>query len=290
MKKLSIVFIFVTMSLGLFACTQTPEETGPIDISYQWSEATTLQAVEYENREFFRDGIGIVELDRCVDGDTSTFTSGTGRPFTVRYIGIDTAESTTRVEPWGMPATLYVCEILEAAEIIILERDLAVGNRDNFGRELAYVWVDGILLNLRLVEEAFTPAQGTGILKYGDAFLAAQAHAMRTGRRIWGETDPGFNAEIIELTVEELLVNKEMYVNRFLNVTGKVTRIGGGNFHMGTAVGEDILVYARNQIPATISEFFDPGSTIKLNNVFLTRFGGQWQLTNFIVRDVEFLD
>jgi len=291
MKKTFMILMFILMTVALTACQETPsvEEGTPV-ISYQWTESLDLQAVEYENREFFRDGIGAVTLDRCVDGDTTFFQSGTSRPFSVRYIGIDTRESTTRVDAWGMPASLFVCEILEGATTIVLERDEAVGNKDNFGRELAYVWVDGILINLRLVEEAFTPAVGAGVLKYGDAFLRAQQHAMSTGRRIWGETDPSFDGEPLSITMEELFENKELYVNRFLNITGVVTEVSGGNFRFGINGGEDILVYARNQIPATIADEFQPGKNLRLNNIYLTNFNNQWQLTNFIIRDVEFLD
>jgi len=291
MKKSITIFTLLMMAFVLVACQGATEvDESPKVISFEWTESLDLQAVEYEDREFFRDGIGEVTLERCVDGDTTFFQSGTSRPFSVRYIGIDTRESTTRVDAWGMPASLYLCEILESAETIVLERDPAVGNKDNFGRELAYVWIDGVLINLRMVEEAFTPAVGAGVLKYGDAFLRAQQHAMSTGRRIWGEKDPSFDGEPVDVTVEEFFQNKEQYVNKFLNITGYVTEISGGNFRFGTMEGEDILVYARNQIPATIVDAFQPGSQIRLNNIFLTNFNDQWQLTNFIIRDVEFLD
>jgi endonuclease YncB( thermonuclease family) len=291
MKKSITIFTLLMMAFVLVACQETTEvDESPKVISYEWTESLDLQAVEYEDREFFRDGIGEVTLERCVDGDTTFFQSGTSRPFSVRYIGIDTRESTSRVDAWGMPASLYLCEILESAETIVLERDSAVGNKDNFGRELAYVWIDGVLINLRMVEEAFTPAVGAGVLKYGDAFLRAQQHAMSTGRRIWGETDPSFDGEPVDVTVEEFFQNKEQYAYKFLNITGYVTEVSGGDFRFGTMEGEDILVYARNQIPATIADAFQPGSQIRLNNIFLTNFNDQWQLTNFIIRDVEFLD
>jgi micrococcal nuclease len=291
MKKILTIFMGMAALLLLAACSGPAEQVEhSTELSSQWSDALTLQPVEYENRDFLRDGIGIVNYIACVDGDTSIFQSiNGGRQLRVRYVGIDTAESTSRVEPWGMPATQYVCDILESAELIVLEMDPAAGRLDNFGRDLAYVWVDGKLLNLMIVEQAFSPAVGAAILKYGDSFIAAQEHARNTRRRIWGETDPGFIGEPMDVTIDELLANLEEFSNRFINVTGVVTNRDNGNFYLGNE-DDDIYVFARNSIPAIIANEFDEGKTLRLNNVYLTKFSGRWQLTNFLIGNVEFLD
>jgi micrococcal nuclease len=291
MKKIFTIFMGMVAVLLLAACSGPTEQVEPsTELSSQWSDALTLQSVEYENRDFLRDGIGIVNYIACVDGDTSIFQSiNGGRQLRVRYVGIDTAESTSRVEPWGMPATQYVCDILDNAELIVLEMDPAAGRLDNFGRDLAYVWVDGKLLNLMIVEQAFSPAVGAAILKYGDAFIAAQEHARNTRRRIWGETDPGFIGEPIDVTIDELLANLEEFSNRFINVTGVVTNRVDGNFYLGNEE-DDIYVFARNSIPAIVINEFDKGKTLRLNNVYLTKFSGRWQLTNFLIDNVEILD
>ena len=291
MKLFYALFMALVGLFTLSACGAEPtEDSTPLELSSEWSDALDLQTVEYEGRDFLVDGIGQVNYISCVDGDTSVFQSiNGGRLLRVRYVGIDTAESTSRVEPWGMPATEYVCDVLDNAEVIVLELEPAAGRLDNFGRDLAYVWVDGRLLNLMIVEQAFSPAVGAASLKYGDSFIAAQEHARKTGRRIWGETDPGFIGEPLDVEIEDLLANREDYRNRFVNITGTVTRRENGNFYIGTDT-DDIFVFARNSIPAIISNEFDVGKTLRLNNVYLTRFSGGWQLTNFQIRDVEFLD
>lgn len=291
MKLFLATTILITGLFSIAACTtDDPENETPLELSSEWSDALDLQAVEYEGRDFLADGIGEVDYISCVDGDTSVFQSvNGGRLLRVRYVGIDTAESTSRVEPWGMPATEYVCDILDQAEVIVLELEPSAGRLDNFGRDLAYVWVDGRLLNLMIVEQAYSPAVGAGSLKYGEAFIAAQEHARSTGRRIWGETDPGFIGDPLDVEIDELLANLEDYQNRFINVTGTVTRRVDGNFYIGDDENE-LFVFARNSIPAVIASEFDAGKTLRLNNVYLTRFSGNWQLTNFLVRDVEFLD
>lgn len=287
MQRIALIISLITVFGLLYACSEDPPVEDPSTLSSEWSDSLDLQPVEYEGREFLRDGIGEVELSACVDGDTSMFTYGTVTPFRVRYLGIDTRESTASVQPWGRPAAEFTCEYLENAESIVLEMDSEAGRLDNYGRYLAYVWVDGKLLNLMVVEQAYAPAVGTGSLKYGDELLAAQTHAKTTGLKIWGETDPSFIGEPLDVTMEELLSDLEAYRDRFVNVTGIVTRRVGQDFYFGTE-DNDIFVYTQGQISALIASEFEVGRTLILNNLFLTDYNGNWQLTNFNIREVTF--
>lgn len=287
MQRMFLLGLLLLMMSLLQACTEEPPTEEPPTLSSEWSDALDLQAVEYEGREFLRDGIGEVELSSCVDGDTSMFSYGTVTPFRVRYLGIDTRESTASVQPWGRPAAEFTCEYLENAETIVLEMDVNAGRLDNYGRYLAYIWVDGKLLNLMVVEQAYAPAVGTGSLKYGDELLAAQTNAKATGLRVWGETDPSFVGEPLDLTMEELLSDLDAYRDRFVNVTGIVTRRDGQDFYFGTE-DDEIFVYTQGQISALIASEFEPGRILVLNNLFLTDYNGNWQLTNFNIREVVF--
>jgi micrococcal nuclease len=287
MRRFIFMGLITLLTTVLYACSQEPIETQPPSLSSEWSDNLDLQPVQYEGREFIRDGIGEVQLSACVDGDTSIFTYGTASPFRVRYLGIDTREMTSKVEPWGRPAGDYVCEYLTNAETIVLEMDDSAGKFDNYGRYLAYVWVDGKLLNLMIVEQAYAPAVGTGSLRYGNELLAAQTNARATGLRIWGETDPSFIGEPLDLTMEELLSDLEAYKDRFVNVTGIVTRRSNQDFFFGTE-DDDIFVFTQGQITTLIASEFEPGSELGLNNVFLTKYNGNWQLTNFNIRQVVF--
>lgn len=287
MKNVFTLFIMILTSSILFACEEPESIPENLEISSEWSDALDLQPVEYEGREFLSDGIGEVTLDRCVDGDTTYFTYGSTRPFSVRYLGMDTRESTAKIQPWGRAASDFTCDILTNAETIVLEMDASAGRLDNYGRYLAYVWADGTLLNLRLVEEAYAPAVGTGGLKYGEELFAAQTHAKSTDRRIWGETDPSFIGDPLDVSMDELLANPEEYRDRFVNVDGTVTARDGGDFYFGDDTGS-IYVYTQNQITATIANEFAIGSELRLNNVYLTDHSGEWQLTNFNIREVTF--
>jgi endonuclease YncB( thermonuclease family) len=110
------------------------------------------------------------EIQMWEDGDTPTALCGPGREkHVVRMLGIDTAESGFddnsrrrggyQVELWGMTlaqvfacgqaATRRVKELCPAGSPV----DLIGGERDKYGRRLAYVICRGVNLNQKLVAE-----------------------------------------------------------------------------------------------------------------------------------------
>ena len=184
----------------------------------------------YESTDFIADGIGEVDLVNCVDGDTAIFTEGSGT-FSVRFLGINTPESTYKFEPWGKPASNFTCDKLENATTIVLEYDAATTRTDGNERYLAWVWYDGRLLNLELVEEAYTGAKGVGDLKYESIFYQAEFKTQDTDRRIWGESDDTFDYSLdgIQLTIEELVTNQEEYVGLKVVIRGVISRTLDGH-------------------------------------------------------------
>ena len=57
-----------------------------------------------------------------VDGDTTQFTSYNGNyTVKVRYLGVDTPESTSEVEEWGRSASLFNKSILKKAKYVIIQ-------------------------------------------------------------------------------------------------------------------------------------------------------------------------
>jgi endonuclease YncB( thermonuclease family) len=147
---------------------------------------------DYEGKSFINDGIGTVTLSRSIDGDTAYFydniTKGTVR---VRFLGIDTPESTIQKEPWGKSASLFTADRLSKANVIVLEAEGA--RKDTYDRYLAWVWVDGQLLNLELLQNAYTGAKLSSQSKYFQIFSEVEAAVFKTGRRYWGEIDPSYN-------------------------------------------------------------------------------------------------
>lgn len=87
------------------------------------------------------------------DGDTAQFSPGFTSDDRVRFVGIDTAETGS-----GTLATLarqFVYQRLNSATEIYLQQDPSSGVRETFGRYLALVWADGVLLNYELIKYGY---------------------------------------------------------------------------------------------------------------------------------------
>jgi hypothetical protein len=54
------------------------------------------------------------------------------------------------------------------------------------------VFADGVLVNLYLVQEAYSTSTLSGKSKYFEIFTKASIEVSKTGRRFWGELDPNF--------------------------------------------------------------------------------------------------
>lgn len=140
-----------------------------------------------------------VAIDSVVDGDTVKV-HYQGKLETVRLLLIDSPESvhpTKPVQPFGKDASMYLKALLKKGETVQLE----VGNpsRDDYGRLLGYIWVDGELLNERIVSYGY--ARVAYIIppntKYLDELLKAQEQAQERKTGIWSiegyVTNEGFS-------------------------------------------------------------------------------------------------
>ena len=86
-----------------------------------------------------------VEFSKCTDGDTAHFKIN-GKDTTVRFLAINAPEYTKTKEPYGKEASAYVCDALKSAETIELEYDDGSDKLDKYGRTLAWVYADDVLL------------------------------------------------------------------------------------------------------------------------------------------------
>ena len=87
-----------------------------------------------------------VNLVRVVDGDTIVVTNDNNEETKVRLIGIDTPESVNPDESknteYGNEASDYTKQLLNDVSTVYLEYDEEL--QDQYGRTLAYVWLDDI--------------------------------------------------------------------------------------------------------------------------------------------------
>ena len=95
-----------------------------------------------------RENIAVLEQDlvvRVIDGDTFVLASGER----VRLIGIDAPEKGERCFE---EAKQRLAEFVEG-RVVLLERDKS--ERGKYGRLVRYVYLEGLFVNLALVEEGF---------------------------------------------------------------------------------------------------------------------------------------
>ena len=98
-----------------------------------------------------------VTLDKCIDGDTARFFIN-GESKTVRFLSINAPEiqhDDVEAEFYGNEASSYVCNVLKNASSIKLEYDPKSNKTDKYDRVLAWVYVDGDLLQSDLVSNGY---------------------------------------------------------------------------------------------------------------------------------------
>lgn len=128
-----------------------------------------------------------VEFSKCTDGDTAHFLID-GKDTTVRFLAIDTPEYTKEKEPYGKEASDYTCSAITNAKNIELEYDDGSQVSDKYGRVLAWVFVDGTLLQKQLIEEGLAEvAYVYGDYAYTVELEEAQEQAKQKRINIWSD-------------------------------------------------------------------------------------------------------
>lgn len=121
-------------------------------------------------------------VTRVIDGDTIELESGQK----VRYIGIDTPETVDprkKVQCFGKEASDKNKELVLDKKVR-LEKD--VKDTDVYGRLLRYVYVNGEMVNLKLVEEGYAKADTVPPdIKNKDLFLQAERTARINNLGLW---------------------------------------------------------------------------------------------------------
>ena len=136
-----------------------------------------------------------MKVSRVVDGDTIELMDHR----LVRYLGIDTPEVRRRrgtrlisdPEPFGAAAADANRHLVEGRRVQ-LEYD--VQTHDRFGRLLAYVYVNGRMVNEELLRLGMAqPLTIPPNVKYADRFRAVAAGARQARRGLWSA--PGIGDE-----------------------------------------------------------------------------------------------
>lgn len=132
-----------------------------------------------------------VKLDACVDGDTAKFLLDDGTVIKVRFLAIDTPETvhpTKDVEAYGKDASELTCKILTDATDIVLEYDEGSTKADKYGRDLAWVFADGVLVQDSLIAKGYAKvAYLYGNYKYTSVLQSSEEIAKSNKIGIWSD-------------------------------------------------------------------------------------------------------
>ena len=125
-------------------------------------------------------------VQRVVDGDTLVL-DGNER---VRLIGVDTPETVhpnKPVERFGKEASAFTRRQAEGKKVR-LEYDANTGQKDRYGRTLAYVYLpDGTLLNLEIIRQGYGHAYTRFPFSRIEEFRAVEREAREAGRGLWAD-------------------------------------------------------------------------------------------------------
>ncbi len=128
------------------------------------------------------------EIKQVIDGDTIEITRY-GKPEQVRLIGLDTPETVDPRKPvqcFGKEASDNSKKLLSGQKVRI-EFDQKVGERDRYGRLLAYIWLNSELVNLELIRGGYAHeyTYRSQSYKYQDQFKEAEGLAKQAQVGFW---------------------------------------------------------------------------------------------------------
>lgn len=252
MKKIITNLLVVALLIGavlgcLSACDFIGNNTDPTDTEGIGTDETggsegndDLEHVDYASSVKLDMTSGTlkqeVDVKIFIDGDTTHFYVPTSFMSTgfikVRYLGINTPESTGKIEEWGKAASNFTKEKLSKATSIIIESDDANLNADSTGdRYLFWVWYkpegsnEYRNLNIEILQNGLAIASNSANNRYGDTCVNAinQAKAEKLAVHS-GQQDPDFYyGEAQVITLKELRCNIEDYNGVKVAFTGVIT-------------------------------------------------------------------
>ena len=239
-----------------------------------------------------------VTVKTFVDGDTVHFyvsqaihESGVLKG---RFLGINTPESTGKIEEYGKAASKFTRERLEEATSIIIESDNEKWSKDTTGdRYLVWVWYKRASdteyrnLNLEILQNGLAIANSTASNRYGSLCMSALTQAKAHKLNLFsGQPDPDFYyGDAAELTLRELRVNPEAYSGVKVAFNGVITR----NYNNGvyveaqdpeTGMYSGIYVYYGFALPGAALDILSVGNEVRI--VGLMQYyeaGGSYQIS-----------
>lgn len=191
----------------------------------------------------------IVSLYKCVDGDTAWFKIN-GEIKKYRFLAIDSPEVDKK---FGKESSEYTCNILSSAKQIRLEYDMVGETKDKYDRELVWVYVDGVLLQEKLLEGGFAKIKYIyANYDYLEKLFIMENYAKNNRSGIWKDysykeyndyynvTFDNINVKVLKNSVVDLIENPYKDGCRFIGWTN-----GNYLFDLSTKVNKDYNLKAK---------------------------------------------
>lgn len=281
-KRTFLCFLLAAiMVLSMVACKPTENEEWSYTRDPSLTDFATQVSLNESNLEsdFNETGRGYVTVESFIDGDTVHFMNySKTEKLKVRFIAIDTPESTGQIQPWGKPASIFTKTKLSKATKIVLEAN-EEGRPvfDSTGsRYLAWVWYKTSEdspwrnLNIEILQEGLAIGKNSSSNRYGSTALAALSDARKNHLNLYsGQKDPLFYyGETVELSIKALVTNKEAYAGLKVRFEGVVTKESGQAVYV-EAYDEDTQqsygVYVYAGYAALADRFLKPGNKLRIS-------------------------
>ena len=246
-----------------------------------------------------------VTVKSYIDGDTTHFFVPTSISsdgvLKARYMGVNTPESTGKIEEWGKKASSFTKEKLLSATSIIVESDNSNWNVDSTGdRHLVWVWyktadnADYRCLNLELIQNGLSISCGTTADLYGEqaskAFQQAKAQKLHV---FSGEKDPDFYyGDAYEIDLKELRTHIHLYENTKVAFEGVVTRNNNNSvfvesYDAATDMYYGVSVYYGYETGELLN-ILSVGNLVRVvGTVTYYETGGTWQVSGLSYREFK---
>ncbi len=295
-KKLLALLAALCLMVGCLAgCTGGKEPDEPEVIDYAGSVALDMESNTLKQE---------VTVKGYIDGDTTHFYVPTDVVATgilkARYIGINTPESTGKIEEWGKKASNFTKEKLQGADSIIIESDDGNWNADSTGdRYLVWVWYRTAgtdtyrNLNIELLQNGLSIASATGDNRYGETAMAALMYAKENGIHVHSkEKDPDFYyGDAIPVTLKGLRANIELYRDMKVAFEATITVNNSQTVYVEDYDAETDMYYGMNcyygyNLTGTGLDILQAGNRVRfVGSVEYWEEGQTWQ-----VADIKYVD
>ncbi len=246
-----------------------------------------------------------VTVKSYIDGDTTHFfvpndISADGA-LKARYMGINTPESTGKIEEWGKKASNFTKEKLSSAKSIIVESDNNQWNVDSTGdRHLVWVWyklsddAQYRCLNLELVQNGLSISCGTTADRYGDAMSNAFQQAKTQKLNVFsGEKDPDFYyGDAYEVDLKHLRANTDIYNGADVAFEGVITYNNNNSVYVEEYDAETDMYYGMSVYygyqTGEILNILKVGNRVRVvGSLQYYETGGTWQVSDVSFREFK---